>query len=483
MGDGRFLSLLSKCRAAEPVIFLYAFGLLVHSPLIQQYVYDRVSEDKGFDSTTNSRTECANDTELHDEVESKASYYMLGLIFFAAAPSLVSALLIGAWSDKVGRKYAIFLPCFGATIDLSITLTVIYFDFPLSILFIGSFINGMMGYFPAMLLVTMAYIADTTEASMRAARLGILEFFVFIGATIGQAVSGKIIESNGGYKLPYCIIVGCLVSATLYSIFLVPETLPSEQRSKADFFDRKHFQRIFNLIQKKETNNSLRRLIFVSFVISVCSNGAYTITILFLLDRPLCWSPLAIGLFSAERFFGLGVGAVIAVKVLSRWFETMKIIYFGLFSYAVSLFIFAFAKKTWVVVSVPVVGMFIGGVFAFLRGMMSKQTSQDQQGCLFAAIGFFDTLATIIAAVLFNLLYPLSLKFDFNGFSFLISALLGLVALFLVTRLDISSVPAAKVVEVEDVEVEDAEVEDAEVEDADEKRPLMLHNVNPSYST
>ena len=101
---------------------------------------------------------------------------MLGLIFFAATPSLVSAILIGAWSDKVGRKPAILLPCIGTTIDMSITLAVIYGDLPLTTLFIGSFINGLMGYFPAMMLSTMAFIADTTEESMRATRLG-LSFF------------------------------------------------------------------------------------------------------------------------------------------------------------------------------------------------------------------------------------------------------------------------------------------------------------------
>lgn len=52
-------------------------------------------------------------------------------------------------------------------------------------------------------------------------------------------------------------------------------------------------------------------------------------------------------------------------------------------------------------------------------------------GSLFAAIGFFDTLATICGAGLFNLLYPLSLEFDFNGLSFLVSASLALVGLYL----------------------------------------------------
>lgn len=107
-------------------------------------------------------------------MQSKSSFFMMGLIVFSGGPSLLSALLVGAWSDKVGRKPAISLPCIGATVDMSITLAVIYFDLPLSILFVGSFLNGMTGYFPAMMLATMAFIADTTQESMRAMRLGLL---------------------------------------------------------------------------------------------------------------------------------------------------------------------------------------------------------------------------------------------------------------------------------------------------------------------
>ena len=182
---------------------------------------------------------------------------------------------------------------------------------------------------------------------------GILEFFVFIGGTVGQAISGKIIESNSGYKAPYWIVCSCMLAATLYSIFLVPETLPIEQRDKADFFDRKHFRAILNVVRKphKKSRDKLRRLILLGYILNVSYFGAYTVTILFLLDRPLCWSPLDIGLFCAERLFCLGVGAVIGVKVLSRCLSTVHIMYLGLSTYIASLIIFAFAKNAGLVVS------------------------------------------------------------------------------------------------------------------------------------
>lgn len=73
------------------------------------------------------------------------------------------------------------LPCFGALVETSLTLLVVYFDLPLFVLFFGGFINGMTGYFSAMILATMAYIADTSDESTRATRVGkdrLLAFFL-----------------------------------------------------------------------------------------------------------------------------------------------------------------------------------------------------------------------------------------------------------------------------------------------------------------
>lgn len=144
-----------------------------------------------------------------------------------------------------------------------------------------------------------------------------------------------------------------MIGATLYALFIMPETLPKELRDKSvKFLDKKHFTAVLKVVRKQPgKKNNLRRLIALNFFMHVSFIGAYTVTILFLLDKPLCWSPLDIGLFCAERFFFLGVGAVIGVKLLSKCFKTMQIVYFGLLSYVVSLVLFAFADTAALVCS------------------------------------------------------------------------------------------------------------------------------------
>lgn len=79
---------------------------------------------------------------------------------------------MGGWTDKVGRRPGIISPCIGSTLEVIVCLATIYFKLPLYVLFVGGFLHGIFGYFTTIVLSCMAYIADTTEESQRAFRLG-----------------------------------------------------------------------------------------------------------------------------------------------------------------------------------------------------------------------------------------------------------------------------------------------------------------------
>ena len=122
-------------------------------------------------------------TKLHDhvliyfhQVQSLSSYIHLGTTIFGSIPSLVTALFIGAWTDMAGRRPALVLPCFGSAIDSLIVLLVMYFKWPIFVLFAGSAIRGMCGFITVMLLAVVSYVADTTDESNRAFRLGKVTF-------------------------------------------------------------------------------------------------------------------------------------------------------------------------------------------------------------------------------------------------------------------------------------------------------------------
>ena len=69
----------------EPVIFLYAYGLFMHLPVIQQYVYKRVSDNKGFPYSVSSKESCSNQTlnATLKELEKEVNFFIIPILVCA----------------------------------------------------------------------------------------------------------------------------------------------------------------------------------------------------------------------------------------------------------------------------------------------------------------------------------------------------------------------------------------------------------------
>ena len=120
----------------------------------------------------------SNNLTLHlkvtfHQVQSLATKIDLGNTFFMAIPSLIVAPFWGPWTDKTGRrKPALIAPAIGTLLQTIVVIMVMYFEWPLYVLFVGSAISGFSGFLTTLMLASMSYIADTTEKTGRAFRIG-----------------------------------------------------------------------------------------------------------------------------------------------------------------------------------------------------------------------------------------------------------------------------------------------------------------------
>ena len=106
------------------------------------------------------------------QVQSRAAGIELGVVMFSTLPSILSAIMIGAWTDKAGRRIGIALPCLGTMIDSLLMIIMIYKKWPLWTMFVGSAISGLCGYLTLLQVAIMAYIADTCNVSKLPLRIG-----------------------------------------------------------------------------------------------------------------------------------------------------------------------------------------------------------------------------------------------------------------------------------------------------------------------
>lgn len=346
-----------KAITVEPVIFCYAFGIILHVPVIQQYIHKRLSREKGLVyNTSDSRSSCepfpmarAIDTfKLQRQVQSEASYMQLGLVLSASTPSLLVALILGAWSDHIGRRKAMGLPLFGSAIETALVLVVMYFELPVTSFLIGGFIVGCFGSFPTMVLSVFSYIADITNESQRAFRLGVLEAIAFLSGMCSHLASGYLID-NMGFRTPYWMLLFLHTFALFYVVFILPESRnpTAEERSKFKFFSTSHVIAIASIFTRKRHGGHWRMaiLMVISGFMIICSIGFGSIIVLYALDRPLCCNAVMIGYYLALSFFVQAVGAVLGLRFLGPRLSEHVLIQVGMLSIILSLLFMANVKR------------------------------------------------------------------------------------------------------------------------------------------
>lgn len=348
-------SCISKITV-EPVIFCYAFGIILHVPVIQQYIHKRIAEDKGVVyNTTASVSNCeftpvnrnGETTKIQKAVQSEASFMQLGVVFSASAPSLFVALFLGAWSDRAGRRRVMGLPIFGSAIESGIILLVIYFNLPIHVLLIAGFINGVCGFFPTMVLSVFSYMADITEESQRAFRLAVLEATAFISGMLSHLSSGWLINKTG-YKAPYMMILSLHTFALFYVVVKLPESRAKHlmENSNVKVFSLQHIRAIINIFANPRFGLRWRMciLMLTSALMIVSSIGFGSVIVLYAIDRPLCCNSILIGYYLALSFFVQAVGAVLGLRFLRMVLSELALMQTGMISVICSLVMMAFVR-------------------------------------------------------------------------------------------------------------------------------------------
>ena len=344
----------------EPVIFCYACAIILHVPVIQQYIHKRITEQKGtVFNTTASLSNCDLDPvvpnmetpRLQKDVQSETSFMQLGLVFSASAPSLFAALFLGAWSDRVGRRKVMGLSIFGSAVESAIILWVVYFNLPVPMLLLAGFINGICGFFPTMVVAVFSYVADITEESERAFRLGILEATAFISGMFSHLSSGWLINKTG-YKAPYFLILSLHTFALFYVVFKLPESRAKHlmESSNIKVFSLHHIRVIIFIFTNPRSGERWRMslLMIISGLMIVSSIGFGSVIVLYAIDRPLCCNSILIGYYLAVSFFLQAVGAVLGLRFLRTVLSEHMLMQFGMVSIICSLVMMAFVpNKTW----------------------------------------------------------------------------------------------------------------------------------------
>jgi DHA1 family tetracycline resistance protein-like MFS transporter len=152
---------------------------------------------------------------------SDASIWVGALLAAFALMQFVCAPVLGALSDRFGRRPVLLLSLSG----ICANYLMLAWAPSLAWLFLGRLIAGATA---ANASTANAYIADVTPPALRASRFGLVGAMFGLGFVLGPALGGLI--GAYGLRLPFLVAAGLAGLNVLYGALVLPESLPPERR-------------------------------------------------------------------------------------------------------------------------------------------------------------------------------------------------------------------------------------------------------------
>ncbi|BGP51690.1 hypothetical protein JCM10450v2_007640 [Rhodotorula kratochvilovae] len=142
----------------------------------------------------------------------------------------------GAFSDRRGRKPVLLLALFGTVMMDSVFLLTVHYHHILSynFLFVGPFLDGLVGGFSTAQATVSAYLSDCTTPGSRARVFSLLGGSLMGGFALGPLLGSALITLTGGHVLaPFyaALALHCAFWAVL--ALVLPESLSEERQLAA----------------------------------------------------------------------------------------------------------------------------------------------------------------------------------------------------------------------------------------------------------
>ncbi|EMF0300414.1 MFS transporter [Enterococcus hirae] len=353
-------------------VFLIGLGLTIVNPVIPFMVEQY---------TKNTQQQATTVTLL-------SAIYAFSM--FLAAP------MLGALSDRFGRKIILISSLFGSAIGYYL----FGFGGALWILFLGRIIEGLTG---GEISAILAYFADLTPIESRTKYFGWISATVGIGTAAGPLIGGFLAQYGPAIHLYVASFLS--LSNAVYGYFFMPESLTKRERTR-----NLSLQQInpFKQLQLVFTFRSVKWLLITGFLIWLPNGSFQAIFAQFSIDT-FHLSPIIIGFtFSLIGIMDIFAQLLIMPILLKFWREN-QIITMGITSEMIGYSVIILSAFYG---SIPcfIIGMVFFGLGDAIfspsyNGLISTYASKEDQGKIQGASQSIQALARVIGPMIGGQLY------------------------------------------------------------------------------
>ncbi len=344
-----------------------------------------------------------------------------------AVAQFFAAPVIGALSDRFGRRPVILI----STAGLAIDWVVMALAPSLWWLVAGRIVGGITS---ASGTAIFAYMADITKPEERTRAFGLVGAAISAGFVAGPALGGVLGEF--GPRVPFWVAAGLSALAWLYGLVVLKESLPAERRRpfawrSANPADALGLFRMGSSLRGPDSslrgpNLSLRGL-GIGFFLLTFSHRIFASVFVLYAGHRHGLSTLEIGaLLAASGVLDLVMQGLVVGPAVKR-FGDRAVMIFGLVGGAVSMLAMGFAPSGLLFALAIVPNSLWGLAEPTIKSLMSARVAEDEQGRLQGASQSLASLAGIIGPLFFGWIYAATLA-DAPWLAFAIGALVLVIA-------------------------------------------------------
>ncbi|MFN9437139.1 MAG: TCR/Tet family MFS transporter [Planctomycetota bacterium] len=357
---------------------------------------------------------------LNDSTADAAAYVgWFGTVW--AFMQFFSSPLMGALSDRFGRRPVLLISAFGLGIDYLLMAMAPN----LTWLFIGRVLTGITA---ASFSTASAYIADVTPPENRSAAFGIFGAAFGLGFILGPALGGYL--GNIDLRLPFWVSAALTLANATYGYFILPESLPPEKRSPF----RWSRANPLGSLQLLRSQSGLLAMAAILFCYQLAHHVFSSVFVLYT-DERFGWDAgmvgFALSTVGVLNFIVQGLLIRPAVRTLGE----KALVFIGLLGGIIGFVAYAIVDNGRAFYAATILFASMGFFNASIQGLMSKRIEPSEQGQLSGANSSLNGISGMIGPALFATVFQYTIDTDsrwyWPGAPFALAAAILGIGLFL----------------------------------------------------
>jgi DHA1 family tetracycline resistance protein-like MFS transporter len=314
-----------------------------------------------------------------------------------AAMQFIASPMLGALSDRFGRRPVILLSCLGQAVDF----TVMALAPSVGWLLAGRILSGASS---ANIAAANAYIADVTPPERRAAAFGVSGVAAAIGFVLGPALGGLL--GGVSLRLPFWFAASLSLANFLYGLVALPESLTPRRRRRISW---RGLNPLDALRFYRRPGVAAPATIYALGTLAL--QAVPSVMVLYVQER-FGWQPQLIGATLAAAGVGFAVVGGVVVAPMVRRLGEPRTLMLGLIGGAAGFVLFGLAPDSRIFwVGVPVLSAW-GLAMPAVQGIMAHRIGGREQGRLQGLLASLNGLTALVGPLLFTTIYAATLGPD-----------------------------------------------------------------------